>query len=180
MFSSADSSSCYWDLYGIGERQENTLIHLCMHPIPLPTAVNSFTLSFKVLNSCISVFTWLNAPTSIGFNKTEHQAKYQLNSFSQPIPHFIISSGADAFHWRASAPLGHSHYWQELTLPLLFLSKTFTELCSFIIQCMKDHQHLGIVLSIIHLQSMVRLSYIINFFSLSPSPLLAFFSYALK
>lgn len=178
--SSADSSNCCWDLYGIGERQESTLIHLYTHQIPLPIAVNSFTLSFKVLTSYIRVPSWLNAPTSIGFNQTEHRAKYQLYSFSQPTPHFVISSGADAFHWRDSAPSVHSHYWQELALPLLSLSQTFIELWSLVIQCMKDHQRLGIVLSIIHLQSMVGLFYIINFFSLSPSPLLPFFSCALR
>lgn len=74
VFPSADSASSGWGLCGIGGRQENTLIHLNMHLIRLPSTVKSFTLSFKVLISFIRVLIWLF--TSIGFNQTEHQTKY--------------------------------------------------------------------------------------------------------
>lgn len=42
------------------------------------------------------------------------------------------------------------------------------------------HQHLCIELNVLHLQSMVGLSHIFNFCSLSPAPCRAFFSRALK
>jgi len=45
---------------------------------------------------------------------------------------------------------------------------------------MKVLQHLGNVLSTIHPQSMVGLSYITSFFSLSPPPLLAPFQLCIK
>lgn len=144
-----------------------------MHQTPLPTAVNLHSI-FKALTSFMAVLTWLNAPTSMDFNQTEQQAKFQLYSFSQLIPHSIISSGTDAFGWRYSAPIVHSCYCQEAISPLL--SKIYIELWSFIMQCITSTCALNLTLYICK----AWLGYLIfNFFSLF-CVLSCFFSCALK
>lgn len=92
------------------------------------------------------VLTRVNAPTSMDFNPTEQQAKFQLYSFSQLTPHSIISSGTDAFPWRCSAPLVHSYCCQEAISPLL--SKIYNALWGFIIQCITSTCALNLTLYI--------------------------------
>lgn len=127
------------------DRKEHWSVCACIrHPCQLQLTPS--TLFFKALASFMAVLTWLNAPTSMGFNQTEQQAKFQLYSFSQLIPHSIISSGTDAFHWRYSAPLVHSYCCQEAISPLL--SKIFIELWGFISQCITSTCALNLTLYI--------------------------------
>lgn len=125
------------------DRKEHWSICTCIrHPCQLQLTPSLYFSSLNLIHGS----SLLVKCTSMDFNPTERQAKFQLYSFRQLITHSIISSGTDAFHWRYSAPLVHSYYWQEAISPLL--SKIYNELRGFIIQCITSTCALNLALYI--------------------------------